>query len=68
MIEVQIPQRVDESTASLAAKARTFCDENHIEFRLGGQKRGALVLVTQNELSASRIRRLTDIPIPVLSG
>jgi hypothetical protein len=53
MVEVQIPQRVDESAASLAAKARIFCDENHIEFCLGSQTRGALVLVTQDELSAT---------------
>jgi hypothetical protein len=53
VIEVQIPRRVDESAASLAAKARTFCDENHIEFCLGRQMRGALVLVTKDELSAT---------------
>ena len=53
MVEVHIPQRVDECTASLVAKARIFCDENHIEFRLGRPTDGALVLVTQDELSAT---------------
>ena len=53
MIEVQIPRQLDQSAASLVAKARAFCDLNHIEFRLGNQKRGALVLVAQDELSAT---------------
>jgi hypothetical protein len=53
MIEVHIPQRVDESGPSLAAKARNFCLENHIEFTLGRPTHGALVLVTDDELSAA---------------
>jgi hypothetical protein len=53
MVEVLIPRRVDQSAASLMVKARKFCDENEIEFLLGKQLRGALVLETRNELDAT---------------